>query len=61
MEIGQQRTRHPFHMYDAILEQPDALVRVLEKNGAAVDEFAAGMSSNRRLFLVGIGTSTSGL
>ena len=56
MEIG-QRTRHPFHMYDAIFEQPDALVRVLEKTGAAVDEFAAGASSCKRLFLAGIGTS----
>ena len=56
MEIG-QRTRHPFHMYDAIFEQPNALVRVLEKTGAAVDEFAAGVSSLKRLFLVGIGTS----
>jgi glucosamine--fructose-6-phosphate aminotransferase (isomerizing) len=56
MEIG-QRTRHPFHMYDAIFKQPDAFARVLEKNGAAVDEFAAEVSSRRRLFLVGIGTS----
>jgi glutamine---fructose-6-phosphate transaminase (isomerizing) len=56
MEIG-QRTRHPFHMYDAIFEQPEALVRVLEKTGAAVGEFAAGISSCKRLFLVGIGTS----
>jgi glucosamine--fructose-6-phosphate aminotransferase (isomerizing) len=56
MEIG-QRTRHPFHMYDAIFEQPEALVRVLEKTGAAVDEFAARVSSCKRLFLVGIGTS----
>jgi glucosamine--fructose-6-phosphate aminotransferase (isomerizing) len=44
-------------MYDAIFEQPDAFARVLEKNGAAVDEFAAEVSSRRRLFLVGIGTS----
>ena len=53
----EQRTRHPFHMYDAIFEQPDAFVRVLEKNGPAVDEFASGVSSHRRLSLVGIGTS----
>jgi glucosamine--fructose-6-phosphate aminotransferase (isomerizing) len=44
-------------MYDAIFEQPDALVRVLEKTGAAVDGFATGASSCKRLFLVGIGTS----
>ena len=56
MEIG-QRTRHPFHMYDAIFEQPEALVSVLERNRAGLDEFAAGVPSCKRLFLVGIGTS----
>jgi glutamine---fructose-6-phosphate transaminase (isomerizing) len=44
-------------MYDAIFAQPEAFVRVLEKNGTAVDKFAAGASSCERLFLVGIGTS----
>src|SRR3712207_4319293 len=56
MEI-RRRTRHPFHMYDAIFEQPQALVSVLERNRAGVDEFAAGVTSCKRLFLVGIGTS----
>ena len=51
------RAGHPFHMYDAIFAQPEAFVRVLEKNGTAVEEFAAGASSCERLFLVGIGTS----
>ena len=55
--MDERRNRHPFHMYDAIFTQPEALVRVLEKNGAAVDDFAAGASSCERLFLVGIGTS----
>ena len=53
----EQRRRHPYHMYAAILAQPEAFVRVLEKNEAAVDEFAAGGSSRERLFFVGIGTS----
>jgi glutamine---fructose-6-phosphate transaminase (isomerizing) len=44
-------------MYDGIFAQPEAFARVLEKNGAAVDEFAAGASSCQRLFIVGIGTS----
>ena len=52
-----QRSRHPYHMHDAILAQPEAFARVLEKNEGAVDEFAAGASSCERLFLVGIGTS----
>ena len=49
----EQRERHPFHMYDAIYAQPEAFVRALEKNGAAVDEFAAGAASCERLLLVG--------
>jgi glutamine---fructose-6-phosphate transaminase (isomerizing) len=55
--VDEPRSRHPYHMYEAIFAQPEAFVRVLEKNGAAVDEFAAGASSSERLFLVGIGTS----
>jgi glutamine---fructose-6-phosphate transaminase (isomerizing) len=55
--MEERREHHPFHMYDAILAQPEAFVRVLGRNGAAVDEFAAGTSSCGRLFIVGIGTS----
>jgi glutamine---fructose-6-phosphate transaminase (isomerizing) len=55
--MDERRSRHPFHMHDAIHAQPEAFARVLEKNGAAVDEFAAGASSCGRLFIVGIGTS----
>lgn len=44
-------------MHEAILAQPEAFASVLEKNGAAVDEFAAGAASCERLFIVGIGTS----
>src|SRR5215207_6247679 len=55
--MEERREHHPFHMYDAILAQPEAFVRVVGKNGAAVDEFAAGTSSCGRLFIVGIGTS----
>jgi glutamine---fructose-6-phosphate transaminase (isomerizing) len=55
--MDEQRNHHPFHMYDGIFAQPEAFARVLEKNGAAVDEFAAGASSCQRLFIVGIGTS----
>jgi glutamine---fructose-6-phosphate transaminase (isomerizing) len=55
--MDEQRSSHPFHMYDAILAQPEAFARVLENNGAAVDELAAEAASCERLFLVGIGTS----
>jgi glutamine---fructose-6-phosphate transaminase (isomerizing) len=55
--MEERREGHPFHMYDAILSQPEAFASVLAKNEAAVDEFAAGTSSCGRLFIVGIGTS----
>ncbi|HSK99105.1 MAG TPA: SIS domain-containing protein [Rubrobacteraceae bacterium] len=53
----EQRKGHPYHMHDAIRAQPEAFVRVLEKNAAGIDAFAAGAASSERLFLVGIGTS----
>jgi glucosamine--fructose-6-phosphate aminotransferase (isomerizing) len=55
--MDEPRSRHPYHMYDAIFAQPEAFVRVFEKNAAAADELAAGTSSCERLFLIGIGTS----
>ena len=55
--MEKRRDRHPFHMHDAILAQPEAFARVLKNNGAAADEFAVGVASCDRLFLVGIGTS----
>jgi glucosamine--fructose-6-phosphate aminotransferase (isomerizing) len=55
--VNEQRRGHPYHTYDAILAQPEAFGRVLEKNGAAVDEFATSASPCGRLFIVGIGTS----
>ena len=55
--MDEARSRHPYHTYDAIFAQPEAFVRVLEKNAAAVDEFAAGASSCERMFFTGIGTS----
>ena len=55
--MDEQRSRHPFHMYDAIIVQPGAFVRALEKNETVVDGFAAEAASCGRLFIVGIGTS----
>ena len=55
--MDEQRSRHPFHMYDAIIAQPGAFVRALEKNETAVDDFASEAASCGRLFIVGIGTS----
>ncbi len=52
-----QRSSHPYHMYDAILAQPGAFVRAVERNEAAVDELASQITSRGRIFLAGIGTS----
>lgn len=57
MQTNKQRTRHPFHMHEAILTQPDAFARTLERNEAALEKLAGEIASCGRLFLVGIGTS----
>lgn len=54
---GEPRNPHPFHMHDAILAQPEAFVRAVERNEDAVDEFASRIASCERIFLAGIGTS----
>jgi glutamine---fructose-6-phosphate transaminase (isomerizing) len=51
------RNSHPYHMHEAILAQPEALVRVIERNESAIDEFANRISLCERIFLAGIGTS----
>lgn len=52
-----RRTRHPFHMYEAIHAQPDAFARVTARTKAAVGPWAARVASCPRIFLVGTGTS----
>ncbi|MGI8860740.1 MAG: SIS domain-containing protein [Rubrobacteraceae bacterium] len=52
-----RRTEHPFHMYEAIQAQPEAFAHVVERNEAAMDEFATGIADCERLFIIGIGTS----
>jgi glucosamine--fructose-6-phosphate aminotransferase (isomerizing) len=51
------RTHHPFHMYDAVLGQPDAFVEVIRRHDAALARLAGGIASCDRVFIVGIGTS----
>src|SRR5215213_3035560 len=55
--LTKPRNSHPYHMHEAILAQPEALVRVVERNEDAIDELATRISSCERLFLAGIGTS----
>jgi glucosamine--fructose-6-phosphate aminotransferase (isomerizing) len=51
------RAAHPYHMHEAILAQPEAFVRAVERNEDSVDEFASRIAPSERVFLVGIGTS----
>ncbi len=51
------RTGHPYHMYDAIVSQPQGIEAMLREHGAHVQEVAAELAKKRRLYLVGIGTS----
>jgi glucosamine--fructose-6-phosphate aminotransferase (isomerizing) len=51
------RGSHPYHMHDAILAQPEAFVRAVERNEGAADEFASRTASRERILLAGIGTS----
>lgn len=54
---GEPRQEHPYHMHDAILAQPGAFARVVERNREKADELAPEIAAGRRLFVVGIGTS----
>lgn len=51
------RREHPYFMYDAIQQQPQATEEMLRKHGTGVQEVAAAIARKRRLHVVGIGTS----
>ncbi|HEV2356727.1 MAG TPA: SIS domain-containing protein [bacterium] len=51
------RTQHPYHMYDAIRQQPDAFAAVAARTAPAADAFVPRLARCDRLYLVGIGTS----
>ena len=44
-------------MYDCIQDQPEAITKILETQGAAADELAERASGARRVHVCGIGTS----
>ena len=54
---SEKRERHPYHMHDAILAQPDAFARVVGRNEGAMDRFASEVAGCGRLYLIGLGTS----
>ena len=51
------RTTHPYYMYDAILGQPDAFARVIDRVDGTAAALTARLAGAARVFLVGIGTS----
>src|SRR2546425_8237945 len=50
-----KRAAHPYHMYDAIVEQPERVAQVLATQRELI-ESAADAAARKRLVLVGIGT-----
>ena len=57
MTQSQPRTGHPYHMFDSIQRQPQAMAEMLAKHSGRVPKVAANIKAKRRLYLVGIGTS----
>lgn len=55
--MTEKRMGHPYHMYEAILAQPDAFGRTAESSEAGIRGLVEELASCKRLFLVGIGTS----
>ena len=51
------RTAHPFYMYDAMREQPDAFAAVAGRTATAAKTLAPRLAGCDRLYFVGIGTS----
>ena len=51
------RKGHPYFMYDAIQQQPQAIEEMLRNHATRAVEVAAILARRRRLYLVGIGTS----
>ncbi len=52
-----RRDGHPYYMHDCIHDQPEAIAKVLETQGAAAEEIAGLASDTRRTYVCGIGTS----
>ncbi len=51
------RQGHPYHMYDCIQDQPEAIAQILESQGSASDKLAALALKARRIYVCGIGAS----
>ena len=51
------RQEHPYYMHDCIQDQPEAIAKILDSQGAAAEELAGLASGARRVHVCGIGTS----
>ena len=51
------RQGHPYYMHDCIQDQPEAIAKILDSQGAAADELAGLASRASRVYVCGIGTS----
>ena len=57
MTLSPERTAHPYHMHDAIMEQPQAIARVISDERDNVSALASLVQKSTRVHIVGIGTS----
>lgn len=55
--MSEYRNAHPYFMHDAIHQQPDRVVQVLERQRETIDRAAAAAASRQRILFLGIGTS----
>ncbi|EGC34339.1 hypothetical protein DICPUDRAFT_79907 [Dictyostelium purpureum] len=51
------RNQHPHNMYDMIMDTPVALERVLNEEAENIKSIAKVLSSRKKVYLIGIGTS----
>jgi len=55
--MSEQRTAHPYHMYDSIREQPARVASVLQSQLSLIERAAEAAAAKQRLIFAGIGTS----
>ncbi len=58
MTPAEIRKTHPFYMYESVLTQPEEVSRALKDNKDKSDNAAKTLSQKKKLYLVGIGTSS---
>ncbi|GHO72558.1 hypothetical protein KSD_03290 [Ktedonobacter sp. SOSP1-85] len=54
---AEPRTQHPFHMYDAVMTQPQAWASIIQHIRPLTEQIAPRLAQAQRIFIVAIGTS----